>query len=52
MVSALVELKYTHGDEISLMRKGMLGIDDEEYNQYLAYVTACKSAAKEYFGIE
>ena len=52
IVSALVELKYTHGDEISLMRKGMLGIDDEEYNQYLAYVTACKSAAKEYFGIE
>lgn len=52
IVSALVELKYTHGDEISLMRKGMLDIDDEEYNQYLAYVTACKNAAKEYFGIE
>lgn len=52
IVSALVELKYTHGDEIALMRKGMLDIDDEEYNQYLIYVTACKCAAKQFFGIE
>ena len=52
VVSALVELKYTHGDEISLMRKGMINIDDEEYNQYLIYVTACKCAAKQFFGID
>lgn len=52
MVSALVALKYTLGDEISLMRKGITDSENEEYAVYLAYVTACKTFAREYYGVQ
>ena len=52
MVSALVALKYTPGDEISLMRKGITDSENEEYAVYLAYVTACKTFAREYYGVQ
>ncbi len=52
MVSALVALKYTPGDEIALMRKGITDSEDAEYTAYLAYVTACKASAKSYYGVE
>lgn len=51
IVSALVELKYTHGDEISLMRKGISNDSDEEYLNYLEYVSKCKLVAKRFFGL-
>lgn len=51
MVSALVGLKYTQGDEISLMRKGISDSANEEYVAYIAYVADCKSAARSYYGV-
>lgn len=48
-VEALIELKYSHGDEISLMRKGMANHDDAEYVSYIEYVGLCKECAREYF---
>lgn len=52
MVSALVALKYTPGDEIALMRKGIADSENDEYAAYIAYVAACKTAAKTYYGVE
>ena len=51
MVSALVALKYTPGDEIALMRKGIADSEDAEYTAYIAYVADCKAAAKTYYGV-
>lgn len=51
MVSALVALKYTPGDEIALMRKGIANSEDAEYAAYIAYVADCKAAAKTYYGV-
>lgn len=51
-VSALIGLKYTTSDEISVNRKGMDDRNDAGYIAYLAYVKACKDYAREYFGIE
>ena len=51
-VSALIGLKYTTSDEISVNRKGMDDRNDADYVAYLAYVKACKDYAREYFGVE
>lgn len=48
-VAALIELKYTHGDEISLMRKGIADANNAEYLEYLKHVDACKTYAREVF---
>lgn len=50
-VSALVRLKYTSGDEIALMRKGITDASNAEYAAYLEYVEQCKAAARSAFGI-
>lgn len=50
-VAALIGLKYTTGDEFSLMRKGMTDTQNVEYTAYLAYVAACKICARAAFGI-
>lgn len=52
MVSALVALKYTSGDEIALMRKGIIDNANAEYVAYLAYVEACKATAKNHYEVE
>lgn len=52
MVAALVDLKYSMADEISLMRKGISGPQDAEYVAYMEYVNACKDFARELYGIE
>lgn len=49
LVSSLVGLKYSTGDEISLMRKGIQNEDDLEYVEYVDYVNDCKIFAKQYF---
>ena len=50
-VSALVRLKYTSGDEIALMRKGITDASNAEYTAYLDYVEQCKAAARSALGI-
>lgn len=52
MVSALVALKYTPGDEIALMRKGIADSENSEYAAYIAYVADCKAFAKNYYGVK
>ena len=51
-VAALIELKYTHGDEIALMRKGITDAKNAEYVEYLKHVEACKDFAREVFKTE
>lgn len=46
IVSALVGLKFTSGDEIALMRKGMTDSTNEEYTAYVEYVENCKVYAR------
>lgn len=50
-VSALVRLKYTNGDEIALMRKGIADASNAEYAVYLDYVEQCKATARNVFGV-
>ncbi|MCD8371806.1 MAG: hypothetical protein LUD27_00700 [Clostridia bacterium] len=50
LISELVGLIYTPGDEIALMRKGLADSENEEYAAYLEYVASCKAFAKEYYG--
>lgn len=52
MVAALVDLKYSTADEISLMRKGIADPQNVEYVAYMEYVNACKDYARELYGIE
>lgn len=46
-VSSLVGLKYSTGDEIALMRKGIAEPQSEEYTDYTTYVENCKTYAKQ-----
>lgn len=48
LVDHLVALKYTNGDEIALMRKGINDPENEEYLAYLEYVKTCKEFARQY----
>lgn len=48
--AALVSLKYTYADEFALMRKGMADSTNAEYQEYVAYVEACKAFARTKFG--
>ena len=48
--AALIGLKYSTGDEFSLMRKGLSDPANEEYVEYIDYVERCKSFARGYFG--
>lgn len=52
MVAALVGLKYSMADEISLMRKGIADPQNAEYVAYTEYVNACKVYARGLYGIE
>ena len=52
MVAALVDLKYSMADEISLMRKGIADPQNAEYVAYTEYVNACKDFARELYSIE
>lgn len=49
LVSALVSLKYSYGDEFALMKKGIINSYDDEYVNYVSYVNDCKSFAKQYW---
>lgn len=46
LVDTLVGLKYTNGDEIALMRKGIKDGNNAEYLTYIAYVDSCKAFAR------
>lgn len=48
LVSALVSLKYSYGDEFALMKKGIVNSYNDEYVNYISYVNDCKSFAKQY----
>ena len=52
MVAALVDLKYSTADEISLMRKGIADPQNVEHVAYMEYVNACKDYARKMYGIE
>lgn len=47
LASALVGLKYAFGDEIALMKKGMINPKNEEFVAYNEFVSECKAFAKE-----
>ena len=49
LVSALVSLKYSYGDEFALMKKGFRNAQDEEYLDYESYVDECKVFSRQYW---
>lgn len=51
-VAALIALKYTFADEISMLKKLQKGTDITETTEYEIFVEKCKQFARDYWGIK